>query len=80
MKVNTTESIYQEKPDARDQFNRQELKHLRLLLRRLRFLETQINSGDGMASGNGGSAFAEWEADALAYVLTEIDFLKEVNS
>lgn len=78
MKVDAANSVYQEAPEARNEFNRRELRSLRLLLRRLRFLETRVGSGQlEDASNNGGAAFAEWEADALEYVLTEVGFLQE---
>jgi hypothetical protein len=41
------------------------------LLRRLRFLEQQVRETGGLADGNasGGAAFAEWEIEALEWVL-----------
>lgn len=81
MKVDATSSRYQESPDARLEFNRRELRRCRLLLRRLRFLETkadQENFAD--ANNSGGSAFAEWEAEALEWLLTEVGFLAERKS
>jgi hypothetical protein len=71
MKVDVSRSAYHEAPDARNEFNRQELKRARLLLRRLRFLEQQVRETGGLADGNasGGAAFAEWEIEALEWVL-----------
>jgi hypothetical protein len=71
MRVDPDKSRYHEAADARDEFNRQELKRARLLLRRLRFLEAQIEATGGLANGgsNGGAAFAEWEVEALEWVL-----------
>ena len=79
MKVDTDKSIYHEHPDARNDFNRRELRSLRLLLRRLRFLEASVAKNGGLADGggNGGGAFAEWEIEALEYVLTDNGFLDE---
>lgn len=79
MKVDTSKTIYHEHPSARDDFNRKELRSLRLLLRRLRFLEANVAKNGGLAndSGNGGGAFAEWEIDALEYVLLDMGFLDE---
>jgi hypothetical protein len=71
MKVDADKSRYHEDPLATNEFNRQELRRARLLLRRLRFLEAQIRANGGLsASGaNGGAAFAEWEVEALEWVL-----------
>jgi hypothetical protein len=79
MKVDVDQSVYQEAPDARSEFNRVEIRRLRFLLRRLRFLEAQIRETGGVLSGDasGGAAFTEWEAEALEYVLTEVGFLAE---
>jgi hypothetical protein len=77
MKVDTSDSIYSESPTARDDFNRSELRHARLLLRRLHFLESKVNAngGIGAASGNGGAAFAEWELAAMEWILKDIGYL-----
>lgn len=77
MKVDASKSRYHESPEARNEFNRTEMKRLRLLLRRLRFLEAQVRESGGLASGSGsgGAAFAEWEVDALEWVLIEMEFL-----
>lgn len=79
MKIDPTLSKYHEDPQARQEFDRVELRHCRQLLRRLRFLEFQINKNGGLANGgaNGGAAFAEWEAAALEWVLVDIGFLPE---
>lgn len=79
MKVDVSKSAYHEAPEARNEFNRIELRRLRLLLRRLRYLEGQIRDNGGLENGeaNGGAAFAEWEVEALEFVLTELGFLAE---
>lgn len=79
MKIDVSKSAYHEAPDARRDFNRVELRRLRLLLRRLRFLEKQIRESGGLDNGaaSGGAAFAEWEAEALEFVLTEVGFLND---
>lgn len=79
MKVDANKSRYHEASSAKQDFNRQELRSARLLLRRLRFLEAQImaSGGLGAESGSGGAAFAEWEVEALEWALTEIGFLDE---
>lgn len=77
MKVDPSKSRYQEHPEARDEFTTAELRRLRLLLRRLRFLETKVRSTGGLAGGrSGGAAFAEWEVEALEWVLMEVGFLE----
>lgn len=79
MRVDVSKSEYHEANSARGEFDRQELKRARLLLRRLRFLEQQVRESGGLASGStsGGAAFAEWEMDALEWVLDEIGFLRD---
>lgn len=79
MRVDPAESEYHEHPDARREFNRQELRSARLLLRRLRFLEKQVRDTGGIESGSGGAAFAEWEMIALEWVLGKdgINFLAD---
>jgi hypothetical protein len=76
-RVDKTNSIYSESPTAKDEFNRHEVRHLRLLLRRLHFLESKVNANGGLgaASGNGGEAFAEWELAALEWALDELGYL-----
>lgn len=76
-RVDTSNSIYSESATAREDFDRHELRHARLLLRRLHFLESKVNAngGVGKARGNGGEAFAEWELAALEWVLTDIGFI-----
>jgi hypothetical protein len=77
MKIDVDKSVYQEAPTAREEFNKAELRRLRLLLRRLRFLEAQVRETGGLANGgeSGGAAFAEWEVEALEWILTDIGFL-----
>jgi len=79
MKVDASKSAYHEAPEARHEFSRRELRSLRLLLRRLRFLEAQVRETGGLENGgdSGGAAFAEWEVEALEFVLTEMGFLGE---
>lgn len=79
MKIDVASSAYHEAPTARSDFNKQELRRLRLLLRRLRFLEAQVKSSGGLesGSGSGGAAFAEWEVEALEWILNEVCFLDE---
>lgn len=77
MKVDVSKSRYHEDPAAKEDYNRKELRRLRLLLRRLRFLEQQVRESGGLSDGgaNGGAAFAEWEVEALEFALTELGFL-----
>lgn len=77
MKVDAKNSIYQEASTINDDFDREELRHLRFLLRRLRYLDEQVERTGGVMGGSGGATFAEYERDALAYTLTEIGFLKD---
>jgi hypothetical protein len=77
MKVDKERSAYHEADDVRDEFNAQELRRLRLILRRLRFLESQVRKNGGLASDGGGGAWTEWEIEALEWVLTEVGFLRQ---
>jgi hypothetical protein len=79
MKVDVSKSRYHEAPEARKEFSRSELRSLRLLLRRLRFLEAQVRQSGGLSdgSGSGGAAFAEWEVEALEWIMTEVGFLPD---
>lgn len=71
MRVDASKSKYHESPSAADEFDPQELRSSRLLLRRLRFLEAKIakNGGLAVAEASGGAAWAEWEVVALEWVL-----------
>lgn len=79
MRVEASQSEYQEAADAVTEFNRMELKRCRLLLRRLRYLERKVKESGGLTnpSGSGGAAFVEWEVEALEWVLTEVGYLQE---
>jgi hypothetical protein len=80
-KVDTSLSRYRERDDAKDEFNRHELRRCRQLLRRLQYLEAQVRDRGGLAdpTGNGGAAFAEFEVECLEWVLTEIEFLETIG-
>lgn len=78
MRVDVSQSIYHEDPSATEEFTHREIRRCRLLLRRLRFLEQKVRETGGMAAGgSGGSAFAEWEIEALEWALTEVGYLSE---
>lgn len=79
MKVDASKSRYHEASDVEAEFTTVELRRLRLLLRRLRFLEAQIAKQGGLNGENpgGGAAFAEWEVEALEWLLTEVGYLDE---
>lgn len=81
MKIDVSQSMYREDSAAKADYNPQEIRRMRLLLRRLRFLETKVREQGGLQNGeaSGGAAFAEWEADALEWVLDELGFLKPRN-
>jgi len=83
MKVDASQSVYHESAGARSEFNRVELRRARYLLRRLRFLEAQVRENGGMADagGSGGAVHAEWEVEALEWVLGPdgIDFLGPIR-
>lgn len=73
MRIDATKSIYHEEEVAVDEFDIAELKHLRFLLRRLRFLEGQV--AKAAEDTGGGVIFAETEIKALEYTLHEIGYL-----
>lgn len=79
MRVDTSQSIYHEAPSAANEFDRDELRKLRFLLRRLRFIEGKIAQTGGLRDGGGdggGAAFAEMEVEALEFVLNDVGFLE----
>ena len=79
MRVDATRSVFHESASARVEFDRTEIRRCRYLLRRLRFLETKVRETGGMAEDDptGGAPHAEWEMEALEWVLTEVGFLDE---
>lgn len=77
MKVDVSQSIYEETSSAVNEFDRTEIRHLRYLLRRLRYLEQQVRERGGMAddTASGGAAHAEMEIGALEWLLDDVGFL-----
>lgn len=73
--VDKSESRYSESPSARAEFSREELRHCKTLLRRLQFLESKVDSSGGITAPGGGAAWAEWEAAALEWALTDNGYL-----
>lgn len=76
MKVDPDLSVYHEADEAPAEFSQAEIEKLRLLLRRLRFLEKQVRENGGL-TGGGGSAWAELEMHATAWILDEVGYLRE---
>ena len=78
MKIDVSQSVYHEDERTVGDYTKVEVRRLRFLLRRLRFLETQVRENGGLQNGgdSGGSAFAEWEMEALEWLLDDIGFLK----
>jgi hypothetical protein len=79
VRVDPELSVYHEAHDAEAEFDREEIVHLRYLLRRLRFLETQVRTTGGRASGRAGGIHAELEVEALEWLLKEVGYLPEQN-
>jgi len=77
MRVDPSKSKYHESPAAETEFDLQEIKHLRFLLRRLRFLEKKVRENGGLVGAGPSDPFAELEVDALAYALLELGYLAE---
>lgn len=74
--------LYREATTAEEDFTLPELKKLRFLLRRLRYLETQIQKREAakQVQGEGGAlSFVEAERDALEFALLEIGYLDFVD-
>lgn len=81
MRVDVSLSVYHEDTTARKEFDRKEIKHCRYILRRLRFLEAKVRETGNIADDvNGGAMHAEWEMEALEWLLTEVGFLSEDKS
>lgn len=79
MKIDASRSQYKERQEAVDEYTSAELIHLRLLLRRLQFLEHQVRVNGGLShgGGSGGAAFAELEKAAFEWLLHDIGFLAD---
>lgn len=77
MRVDPSQSVYREDPAARGEFDRHEIKRCRYMLRRLMFLEAKVRDSGGMADGSSATMHAEWEIEALEWLLTEVGFLSE---
>lgn len=81
MKNTNTRSQHREAAGVHNDFDQNELRHCRMLLRRLRFLETKMLESDGLGDDpTGSAAFVGLEHDALAWVLTDIGFLDSANN
>ena len=68
-------SVHKERAEARQEFNRAEIRKLRYLHRRLMFLETKAREDDERRRV--GVPHNALEAEALEWVLTDIGFLEE---
>ena len=79
MKVDPDQSVYHEADNALSEFSREEIGHLRYLLRRLRFLEAQVRETGGRASGRAGGIHAELEVEALEWILKDCGYLPSQN-
>lgn len=78
MRVDKNRSAYWEDPDVENlDYSREELRYLRQVLRRLRFLEKQIIDRGSTDATGGGGLYATLERDALEWLLREIEYLDE---
>jgi hypothetical protein len=66
VRVDTSQSVYREAPNAEKEFDRLELRRARYLMRRLQFLEAKVRDGQPVS---GGIVFAEMEIEALEWAL-----------
>lgn len=81
MKVDLSKTKYHEADGAAAEFSTDEIRKLKVILRRLRFLEHQIRENGGIENSTSGSGmFNEMEVDALSWLLTDIGYLREVAS
>lgn len=69
-----TRSLYREAKTVHEDYDLSEIKHLRVLLRRLRFLETQLMVPE--EDFTGGRDFVVRERDALIFTLTDAEYLE----
>lgn len=78
VRIDVDKTEYHERSDVSEIFKREEIRRLRQLLRRLRYLEAQVRERGGLADprANGGAAHVELEIEALEFVLVEVDYLK----
>lgn len=76
MRVDSALSAYSERVDAREQYDRDQMEHMRFLLRRLQFLEHQLRERGDVT---GGAVFAQAERNALEWVLEDMEFIDVVK-
>lgn len=80
MRVDVSKSKYHEDEDARKEFKKEELKVLRIVLRRLRFLEHHLRvRGGSDLTGDASAVFNELEVEGLVFILREIGFLETTD-
>lgn len=72
MKVDESKSRYAESESAAADFTKTELRHLRVLLRRIQFLEAKVEESDKAV---GGVVYAEREMAALQFALVDNGYL-----
>ena len=72
----SNQSRYSEAPDATSYHSEEELKHLRFLLRRLQYLETNKGIAEKRGPGEATNLFyVSTEISALTWVLSDCDYL-----
>lgn len=78
MRVDVKKSVYHEVPDAEEHWTTKELRRLRQVLRRLRFLEAMVRERGGMSDpdSGGAAAYVELEIEGLELVLLELEYIE----
>lgn len=77
MKIDLSKSKYRERDSAKEEFDLAEVKHLRTVLRRLRYLEQKIREAGGLDGAPESSLiFDGLEVEGLEFALTELGFLE----
>lgn len=79
MRIDVEKSKYHPREDVEKDFDREEIKHLKIVLRRLRYLEQKLREGGDLLDGNGSAVFDDLEVQGLAFTLTEIGYLGPVR-
>ena len=79
MKTDPSKSKFHEREDANQEWDFDELVHLRAILRRLRFLEANIEKHSRSGDTSVSAMFTEREASALKWLLDDIGYLEVKN-
>lgn len=79
MRIDVSKSRYHPVKEAEVIFDRTEIKHLKIVLRRLRYLEQKLRDGGDPLDGDGSAMFDDLEMRGHVFTLTEIGYLSPVR-